>query len=65
MITVNGDTFPWRPHLTVQDVIAEKRFTFPMLAVWIDDVPIPRDRFAETLIQDGSRVQIIHMISGG
>ena len=65
MITVNGDAFPWRPHLTVQDVIAEKRFTFPMLAVWIDDVPVPRDRFTETLVQDGSRVQIIHMISGG
>ena len=36
-----------------------------MLAVWIDDSPVPRDAFDMTVVPDGATVQIIHMISGG
>lgn len=32
---------PWHPGMTVQQVIDAKRYTFRMLAVWVNDVPIP------------------------
>ncbi len=65
MITVNGEGLAWQEGLTVRDIIGIKRFTFPLLAVWIDDSPVPRDAFDSTTVPDGATVQIIHMISGG
>lgn len=65
MITVNGDAFPWQEGITVQKIIDARRFTFRMLAVWVDDVPIPREHFGTYPVNDGARVQVLHMISGG
>jgi len=49
----------------VRDIIDAKRYVFPLLAVWIDSVPVPRDDFDITEVPDNANVQIIHMISGG
>ena len=65
MITVNGEGLAWREGLTVRDVIGIRKFTFPLLAVWIDDRPVPRDAFDSTEVPAGAPVQITHMISGG
>lgn len=65
MIRVNGEEMEWRPGLTVKDILEAKRFVFPMIGVWINDKPIPRDKFETTTINDGDEVQVIHMISGG
>ena len=65
MIVVNGEPMEWKEGMTVRDVINEKRYVFPLLAVWIDNSAVPRDHFATTPVPDGANVQIIHMISGG
>jgi sulfur carrier protein len=65
MITVNGETMEWEEGLTVQDIIERKKYTFPLLAVWINDSPVPREDFSSIKVPDGAKVQIIHMISGG
>lgn len=65
MITVNGEQMGWRSGMTVQDIITEKRYVFPLLAVWIDGSSVARDDFGTALVPDGANVQIIHMISGG
>jgi sulfur carrier protein len=66
MINVNGEEFLWRSGLTVQDILDEKKYTFRMIAVWINDEPVPRrSDYSKTLVPDGSDVQIVHMISGG
>ncbi|OPZ61831.1 MAG: bifunctional sulfur carrier protein/thiazole synthase protein [Synergistetes bacterium ADurb.Bin520] len=65
MVTVNGEELPWHPGMTVQQVIDAKRYTFRMLAVWVNDVPIPRERFAAHPVADRDRIQVLHMISGG
>ncbi|NLV64869.1 MAG: sulfur carrier protein ThiS [Synergistaceae bacterium] len=65
MIVVNGEPMEWKEGMTVRDVINEKRYVFPLLAVWIDNSSVPRDHFATTPVPDGANVQIIHMISGG
>jgi sulfur carrier protein len=66
MITVNGDRLEWREGLTVQDILDEKKFTFRMIAVWINGEVVPnRDDYANTPVPDGGEVEVIHMISGG
>ncbi len=65
MITVNGEKMEWKKGMTVQDIISEKRYVFPLLAVWIDGVSVSRDNFGTEQVQDEASVQIIHMISGG
>jgi sulfur carrier protein len=66
MITVNGDEFSWREGLTVQDILDEKKFTFKLLSVWINDEPVRnRGDYSVTPVPDGADVQVIHMISGG
>lgn len=65
MITVNGEKMEWKEGKTVQDIISEKRYVFPLLAVWIDGAPVARDDFATTQVPDEANVQVIHMISGG
>ena len=65
MIVVNGEELPWHPGMTVQQVIDAKRYTFRMLAVWVNDVPVLRERVATHTVADRDRIQVLHMISGG
>ncbi|MEG3064808.1 sulfur carrier protein ThiS [Acetomicrobium sp.] len=65
MIKVNGEEMQWRPGLTVKDILEAKRYIFPMIGVWINGKPIPRDKFETTIVNDGDDVKVIHMICGG
>ena len=65
MITVNGGEFPWRPGMTIQDVLDGSGFTFRMLGVWVDGVPYRREHFPSTPVPDGAEVEVLHMITGG
>lgn len=65
MVTVNGEELPWHPGMTVQQVLDAKRYTFRMLAVWVNDTPIPREHFGSRTVEDQDRIQVLHMISGG
>jgi sulfur carrier protein len=66
MITVNGENFPWRKGLTVQDILDEKNYTFKMISVWINGESVQkRIDYPNAKVPDESVVEIIHMISGG
>ena len=65
MITVNGEKMEWKEGITIQGIISEKRYVFPLLAVWINGTPVARDDFGTTQVPDEANVQVIHMISGG
>ncbi|HOA76337.1 MAG TPA: sulfur carrier protein ThiS [Thermosynergistes sp.] len=65
VISVNGESMKWHPGMTVREILDAKRYTFPMIAVWINGTPVPRDRFDETEVPDGANVQVVHMIGGG
>jgi len=65
MITVNGEKMEWKEGITIQGIISEKRYVFPLLAVWINGTPVARDDFSTTQVPDEANVQVIHMISGG
>lgn len=65
MITVNGAASEWKRGMTVQDLLDREKFTFRMIAVWIDDSPVEKASFTAREIPDGAAVQVIHNISGG
>lgn len=65
MITVNGSMHPWHEGMTVQDVLEEKRFTFPLLVVRIDGTLVPRGTYSGTAVADGADVDVMHLMSGG
>ncbi len=65
MITVNREPMTWREGMTIQDILDERNFTFRMLAVWVNDVAVPRVDFKGFKVPDQAMVQVVHMISGG
>jgi sulfur carrier protein len=65
MIRVIGEQAPWWEGMTIRNLLEERNFTFPMIAVWVNGTPHKRDEFSSVKIPDGAEVQAIHMISGG
>jgi sulfur carrier protein len=64
-ITVNGESHPFRTGLTVEALMEEKKFSFPLKTVLVNGVLVPRGEQATRELADGDRVEVIHMISGG
>jgi sulfur carrier protein len=64
-ILLNGERTEWREGTTVESLIQEKKFTFPLKNVVLNGRRIARTDYAQTPIQDGDTIDIIHMISGG
>ncbi len=65
MIQVNGDPVAWRDGMSIQDLLRERNFIFPLLVVRVNGALVAKERYAETPIPDGADVQVIHLISGG
>lgn len=65
MITVNGEKLDWKEGMTVQDVLDAKNYTFRLISVWVDDEAVARGDYSASKVPDGSKVQVIHNISGG
>lgn len=66
MITINQrDWLEWRPGMTVADVLATQRFTFPRVVVSVNGVVVPHDAYDRTPIPDKADVSVIHLMAGG
>ena len=64
-IEVNGKKVDFIENETVKDLLKRMKYTFPLVVVKINDKVIPRKDFLEVIIPNGSKVAVIHMISGG
>lgn len=65
MIEVNGKSVEYTSGLTVAALLEQLGFVFPMLVIKVNGKLIKRESYEQTPIQDGDRVQVIHLISGG
>ncbi|HPJ83062.1 MAG: sulfur carrier protein ThiS [Bacteroidales bacterium] len=65
-ITLNNrkETFRGGP-MTIDRIMEEKSFHFKMLIVKLNGNLIPKEAFSSTLVNEGDRLDIIHLISGG
>jgi sulfur carrier protein len=51
--------------LTIRDILRIKNFTFPNLVVKINGKLIRKPEYDSAMVQEGDKVEIIHLISGG
>lgn len=65
MITVNDEPLEWHQGMTVREVLKAKNFTFHMLGVWVNGIPVAPKEFDTYRVPDGAKIQVIHSISGG
>jgi sulfur carrier protein len=52
-------------NLSVSNMLVQKKFSFKMRIIKINDVLIPKDRYDSTIIHDGDEVQMLYLMSGG
>ena len=50
---------------TLAELIGELGLERRMIAVERNLEVVPRSRYAETVLEDGDRIEIVHMIGGG
>ncbi len=65
MIQVNGEPLEWHEGMTVRDVLKAKKYTFPMLVITIDGILLPREDYDTKVVPDHSRLDVVHLLSGG
>lgn len=58
------DELPGEP-LTIRDILRIKNYSFPNLVVKINGELIRKPQYDSAIVQDGDKVEIIHLISGG
>ncbi|MEF8879400.1 MAG: sulfur carrier protein ThiS [Candidatus Thermoplasmatota archaeon] len=64
-ITVNNKKLEWKEDETVKQLLKRMDYSFPLVIVKINGEIIPRKKFSETIIPDNSKVDVLHMTSGG
>ena len=65
MIQLNNRPMEHEPGMTIKSLIRKMKFTHPMLIVRINGVLVEEALYADTPVQDGDDVKIIHPIAGG
>ena len=65
MITINNTSHPFRPGMTIQSLLEEKNFVFPLLVVKLNGRVVEDADFAVTEISDGDNVTVLHLLAGG
>ena len=66
MIRVNGrHEIESEDPVTVTELLARLRYTFPHIIVKVDDVVVPADEYRTRIVPDGADVFVIHLIAGG
>lgn len=51
--------------LSVAELIAKKRWTFPLIIARINGKLVAREAYATTSLSDGDEVELYHLVSGG
>ena len=64
-IEVNGRKTNWIENESVKQLLNRIKYTFPLVVVKINDKLVLRENFEKTIIPDKSKIDVIHMISGG
>lgn len=54
-----------RERMTVNELLAEKKFSFRMLVIKINGVLVKKEEYATALISEGDDVMVLHLVSGG
>jgi len=64
-IEVNKRKVEWVKNETVKQLLKRMKYTFPLVVVKINNKVVLRKDFPEVIVPDDTKVEVIHMISGG
>ena len=64
-IEVNSIKVEWIEKETIKQLLKRVKYTFPLVVVKINNEVIPRKDFSKVIVLDNSKIDVIHMISGG
>ena len=64
-VTVNGDPHVCGEGLTVEGLLREKAFSFPLRVILVNQQVVRREQVPTTVLHDGDVVEVIHLIGGG
>lgn len=65
MIQVNGKPVEAAAGLTLSDYLAQSGYTLSFVAVEKDGVIVPRAQYADTVLCDGDKIEIVQFVGGG
>jgi sulfur carrier protein len=62
---LNGESHSTPAPLTVLELLRNFELEKRRVAVAINSEVVPRSRFADVLVRDGDKVEVIHAVGGG
>jgi len=64
-IDVNGEAIPYIKDETISELLVRMNYVFPMLVVVVDGKIIQETEFKSAKFEDGAKIEVIHLTSGG
>jgi sulfur carrier protein len=64
-ILINKEAHFCRNGITIEQLLKEKNFVFPLKTVFLNGKRIPQGEHASTVLKENDVVDVIHMMSGG
>jgi len=64
-LTINGETRILSPAATVSALVEQLGMKADRVAIELNREIVPRERWAETGLQDGDQLEIVHFVGGG
>lgn len=61
----NNETELNHKEISIKALLAEKKFTFKMLIIKVNGSLVKKEDYDNTIVKDGDKVDVIHLISGG
>ncbi len=59
------EEFPGKETMSVRELLSEKKFSYKLLIVRINNKGVAEDKYELTMIRDGDEVMVLHLITGG
>lgn len=64
-ISVNSETIQFIDNETISGLMERMNYVFPLVVVLLDGQIIDESDFGSEKIKDGTKIEIIHLTSGG
>ncbi len=59
------EIFENKIQIKVKELLKLKNFTFPMIIIKINGKLVKKSDYSDSVIKDGDKVAVVHLISGG
>ena len=64
-VLINGESQIFEQEMSISALLQQSGLAGKRIAVEINESIVPKSQHADTLLQDGDRIEIIHAIGGG